>query len=252
MASASSTIVSVHDQIASRLRQEVRNGVLSPGDPLREEHLAARFGVSRSPIRQVLRQLTFEGLLHARPNCGMVVASPPAAEVLEALYQCRSRLECIALRQCFGQLQPADFEHWEAILARLAECCQRKDYAGADQQDGLFHRVIVDKAAPTGSMGVYFAIAAATRNYSIDRNHTCYNDFRELHAIHAALLAMFRLGDVDVACEALAQHILKEDFNAAATKRWYQAGKPASADNVYHPLARMLRQAAKRRSLVSR
>jgi DNA-binding GntR family transcriptional regulator len=247
MASASNSVVSVHDQIASRLRQDVRNGVLAPGEPLREEHLAARFGVSRSPIRQVLRQLTFEGLLHARPNCGMVVSPPPATEVLEALYQCRARLECIALRRCFDHLDSADFEQWEKILASLADCCRRKDYAGADQQDWLFHRVIVDKAAASGSMGVYFAIAAATRDYSIDRNHACYKDFRELHAIHAALLAMFRLGDVDIACEALAQHILKEDFNAAACKRWYKAGKPQSAEKIYDPLARTLRQAAKRR-----
>jgi DNA-binding GntR family transcriptional regulator len=72
--SRGSTVVSIHEQIASRIRADVREGVFSPGDSLREEYLATRFGVSRSPIRQVLQQLTYEGLLHSRPNCGTVVA----------------------------------------------------------------------------------------------------------------------------------------------------------------------------------
>lgn len=247
MTTGSPAVISVHDQIASRLREDVRNGVLSPGDPLREEQLAARFGVSRSPIRQVLRQLTFEGLLHARPNCGMVVAPPPSTDVLEVIYACRARLESIALRQCFQQFESRDFARWNEILDALYECCRREDHAGADRQDWLFHQAIIDKASPAGSMGVYFAIAAATRDYSIDRNRTCYEDFCELYAVHAALVAMFRLGDVDVACEALSQHILKGDFNAAACKRWYKAGKPRSTESVYDPLAQTLREAAKRR-----
>jgi DNA-binding GntR family transcriptional regulator len=143
-------------------------------------------------------------------------------------------------------LEARDFERWNEILDALYECCRREDYVGADHQDWLFHRAIVDQASPGGSMGVYFAIAAATRDYSINRNRTCYQDFCELYAMHAALLAMFRLGDVDVACEALSQHILKEDFNVAACKHWYQAGKPRSAENIYDPLAQSLREAAKR------
>lgn len=248
MSTASPALISVHDQIAARLRADVRSGVLSPGDPLREEQLAARFGVSRSPIRQVLRQLTFEGLLYARPNCGMVVAPPPSPGVLDALYACRARLESIALEQCFDRLDEADFERWEAILAELYDCCRREDYVGADHQDALFHRLFVDKASGSGSLGVYAAIAAATREYSIDRNRTCYKDLCELHAIHAALLAIFRLGEVAVAREALAQHILKGQFNRAAVKRWYRAGKPRSGEGVYDSLASRLREAARQRT----
>jgi len=242
-----SPVISIHDQIANRLRAEVRSGTLAPGDPLREEQLAARFGVSRSPIRQVLQQLTYEGLLRSRPNCGMVVAEPPGAEVVGALYECRAKLETIALRQCFADLDEADFARWQAILDGLYDACLNEDHAGADYQDSLFHRVFMDKASSAGSLGVYLAIAAATRDYSIGRNRTCYDDFRELYVMHAALFAMFRLGDVEIACEALAQHILKEDFNLAACKCWEVAGRPREISEVYKSLVPMLRRAAKRR-----
>jgi DNA-binding GntR family transcriptional regulator len=242
------TVISTLDQIASRLRSEVRRGVFQPGDPLREAHLAARFGVSRSPIRQVLQQLTFEGLLQAKPNCGTIVAEPPTAEVAKALYECRAKLECIALRQCFADLDHGDFERWREILNEMYECCDREDHSGAFFQDSLFHRVIVDKASPAGSLGVYSAIAGATSEYlNIDKNRPFHADFRELYGMHAALYEMIRLGDAEVACEALSQHILKQEFVAASCRRWTEAGKPREYEGVYDSLAQALRRAVKRR-----
>jgi DNA-binding GntR family transcriptional regulator len=244
-----STVVSIHEQIASRIRTDVRKGIFAPGDPLREEHLAARFGVSRSPIRQVLQQLTYEGLLHSRPNCGTVVAAPPSPEIALALYECRAKLECIALRQCFAELDDEDFAHWREILAAMYACCDREDHAGAFHQDALFHQLLIDKASPAGSLGVYSAIAGATSDYlRVDKNRPYHADFRELYGMHAALYAMYRLGDVEVACEALSQHILKQEFVAAACRCWTEAGKPLELEGVYDKLAQGLRRAIRKKS----
>ncbi len=251
--SRSAAVISVHDQIASRLRSDVRRGVLAPGDPLREEHLAARFGVSRSPIRQVLQQLTFEGLLHAKPNRGMVVAEPPSREVAEVLYDCRAKLECLALRQCFHDLNEDDFQNWREILDALYECCDREDHSAAYHLDSLFHRVLIDKASPAGSLGVYSAIAGATSEFlALDENRPFHSDFRELYGMHAALYAMFRLGDVEVACEALSQHIRKQWFVAASCRCWTEAGKPRGYECVYDKLAQPLRRTVNRRKKTRR
>ena len=213
-----------------------------PGEPLREEQLAARFGVSRSPIRHVLQQLTYEGLLHAKPNCGMVVAEPPIPEVMTVLRECRAKLECIALRQCFQELDEADFDRWHQILGAMYEACDRNDHATAYHQDILFHRVIVDKASPAGSMGVYSVIAGATVQFlRTGANRPFHADFRELYAMHAALLAMFRLGDVEIACEALSQHILRGPFVEASFRCWNKAGKPRGYEGIYDRLAESLR-----------
>ncbi len=246
--SCSPAVISVHDQIASRLRSDVRRGVFAPGDPLREEHLAARFGVSRSPIRQVLQQLTFEGLLHSKPNCGMVVAEPPSRDVASVLYDCRAKLECLALRQCFHELNESDFQRWEAILDALYDACDRNDHSGAYHLDSLFHRVLIDKASPAGSLGVYSAIAGATSEFlALDENRPFHADFRELYGMHAALYAMFRLGDLEIACEALSQHIRKQAFVAASCRRWTEAGKPRVYEGIYDKLAQPLRRAVTRR-----
>lgn len=243
-----STVISIHEQIASRIRADVRKGAFAPGDPLREEHLAARFGVSRSPIRQVLQQLTYEGLLHSRPNCGTVVAEPPSPEVALALYECRAKLECIALRQCFDDLNDEDFANWRDILSELYDCCDRGDHDGAFYQDMRFHQLVVEKAAPAGSLGAYFAIAGATGDYlRVDKNRPYHADFRELFGMHAALYAIYRMGDVDIACEALSQHILKQEFVAASCRCWTEAGKSRELEGVYDKLALGLRRALRKK-----
>ena len=240
--SLSNAVISVHQQIASRLRADVRRGVYAPGDSMKEEQLAAQFGVSRSPIRQVLQQLTHEGLLHAKPNSRTVVAEPPTAEIMNVLCECRARLECIALRQCFQELDETDFQRWQKILNTLYDACSHVDHAAAYYQDTLFHRVTVDKAAPAGSMGVYTVIAGATTEYlKIDSNRPFHADFRELYAMHAALFAMYRLGDVDLACEALSQHILRGPFVEASCRCWTEAGKPRDYEGIYDGLAEQLR-----------
>lgn len=246
------TTISVHEQIASQIRSDVCKGVFSPGDPLREEHLAERFGVSRSPIRQVLQKLSYEGLLHFRPNYGTVVAQPPTPEVAEVLYECRARLECLALRQCFDSLDEADFQRWREILEAMYVCCDLGDHGGAYHQDLLFHRLVIEKAAPAGSLGVYFAIAGATSDFlRIDANRPHHADFRELFGMHAALYAMYRLGDVDLACEALSQHILKQEFVRAACRCWTEAGRTRSLDGIYDDLATGLRRALRRKQAES-
>jgi GntR family transcriptional regulator, rspAB operon transcriptional repressor len=235
-------VVSVHQQISARLRADVLIGIYAPGETLREEQLAARFGVSRSPIRQVLQQLTREGLLHAKPNCGTVVAEPPAPEVMMVLLECRAKLECIALRQCFAQLDDGDFERWREILNALHEACDRDDHAAAYHQDMLFHQVIMDKALPAGSMGVYSVIAGATAAFlKVEANRPFHADFRELYAMHASLLAMFRVGDVEIACEALSQHITRGPFVEASCRCWTEAGKPREYAGIYDQLAESLR-----------
>jgi len=239
--SPTNAVVSVHQQIASRLRADVCRGFYAPGDLLKEEQLAARFGVSRSPIRQVLQQLTHEGLLHTKPNSRTVVAEPPSAETMTILRECRARLECLALRKCFHQLNDADFQRWGEILNGIYEACDRGDFAAAYHQDTLFHRVLVDKAAPAGSMGVYTVIAGATTEFlAIDANRPFHADFGELYAMHAALFAMFRLGDVRIASEALSQHILRGPFVEASCRCWTEAGKPREYDGIYDQLAEKL------------
>src|SRR6266568_9551561 len=79
------TIQSMREQITGRLRDDILTGRLAEGERLHEAKLAERFGVSRAPIREVLAQLTHEGLLEAKPNCGVKVAPSDSESVRDLI-----------------------------------------------------------------------------------------------------------------------------------------------------------------------
>lgn len=80
-----------------RIRAAIRDGKLAPGERLTETDLAARFGVSRTPVRQAIARLEAEGLLTHEPRRGLTVTRPDHQQVVE-LYVMREVLEGAAAR----------------------------------------------------------------------------------------------------------------------------------------------------------
>ncbi len=83
------------DEIADTIRHEVATGRYPVGSRLRQEALAADFGVSRTPIREALRKLQAEGLIVFVPRRGALVRGPTPREIREA-YRVRAELEGLA------------------------------------------------------------------------------------------------------------------------------------------------------------
>lgn len=101
--------------LVDALRQEISDGRLHPGEPLRQEQLALRFGTSRIPVREALRTLQAEGLVSYSPNRGAIVAIVSDAEIQEML-EVRLALECHALRLAVPNAADADVAHARRIL----------------------------------------------------------------------------------------------------------------------------------------
>ncbi len=81
----------------ARLVAEIRSGTLRPGARLTETELATRFGISRTPVREAIRQLEAEGLVVHQPRVGAALRALDYAEVTE-LYEMRAVLEGTAAR----------------------------------------------------------------------------------------------------------------------------------------------------------
>ncbi|MEO0792739.1 MAG: GntR family transcriptional regulator, partial [Pseudomonadota bacterium] len=79
------------------VQSEILEGLLQPGDRVKEASLAQRFGLSRTPVREALRRLETRGLLIHEPHRGMVVAKLDASAVGE-LYAMRGLLDGAAAR----------------------------------------------------------------------------------------------------------------------------------------------------------
>jgi DNA-binding GntR family transcriptional regulator len=97
------------DETAAAIRARIMSGEIPIGAQLRQADLAATLGVSRTPIREALRQLQAGGLIEVVPRRGAVVRVPAPWEVREA-YEVRAELEGLACERAVFQITPAQLD----------------------------------------------------------------------------------------------------------------------------------------------
>ncbi len=109
----------ISSAVADHLRQRILGGELESGFQLRQDHLAAEFGVSRIPVREALMQLEAEGLVKLSPHRGATVSSPTPAEI-EEVFELRGILEPRLLMASAPRLTGEDFVKLSALLDEYA------------------------------------------------------------------------------------------------------------------------------------
>jgi DNA-binding GntR family transcriptional regulator len=138
------------DRIVRELRDRVFAGTLPVGSWLRQEAVAAEFAVSRTPVREALRELQARGIVSLLPNRGALVRGPTLKEIREA-YAIRAELEGLAARLAAGRLLAADLDRLrkaEAVFERAATVPGAAEAGGDDWEraNDLFHEVILAAA----------------------------------------------------------------------------------------------------------
>ena len=101
----------IPETIVDALREDIARGVFQPGEALRQEELAARFGVSRIPIREALRQLEKDGVVTVQPNRGAFVTVFTDADVVE-VFELRLLLEVDLLKRAVAKMSAGRRAIW--------------------------------------------------------------------------------------------------------------------------------------------
>jgi DNA-binding GntR family transcriptional regulator len=130
---------------AERLAGQISNAILSgefpPGARLDEQQLAGRFGVSRTPVREALRQLATSGLIDLRPRRGALVASVTPEE-LQTMFAAMAEMEAACARLAALNMTADERQALRQLQETMADLVQRGDpdaYADANQS---FHLAI--------------------------------------------------------------------------------------------------------------
>lgn len=130
------------DYVYRQMRQAIRDGHFRQGERVREEDVARSLGVSRTPVREALRQLQSHGLLDFAAGRGLGVVALDRPQVLE-LYAMRELLEGAAARLAAQHATPAEVAY---IKHLLAEFRQSKDPVRHAAINRAFHGAICDAA----------------------------------------------------------------------------------------------------------
>jgi len=191
--------------IVERLRQSILGGERAAGGQLRQDALAAEFGVSRIPVREALFQLEAEGLVRIEPHKGAVVAGFALAEI-DDVFDLRVLLEPRLLARSVPRLQAADYAEIDALDAAFADAIARHDVAQWGELNARLHLSLYRHAALPRTLAIVAALLQASDRYTrvqLSRNTALARAQRE----HRRLIALSRQGDAKAACAHLVQHI---------------------------------------------
>ncbi|MEY8877689.1 MAG: GntR family transcriptional regulator [Leptothrix sp. (in: b-proteobacteria)] len=133
------------DDVCQRLAEAIVLGQFAPGTRLDEVMLASRFGVSRTPVREALKQLATTGLVQVRPNRGSVVAGLDAAE-LDDMYEAIGELEAACARHAALRMTEAERARLRELHAAGRQAMQASDFDRYDALNLELHQVIIHGA----------------------------------------------------------------------------------------------------------
>jgi DNA-binding GntR family transcriptional regulator len=108
----------IEQQVHNLLRSDILSGLYRPGDKLRQDEVAARFGVSTTPVREAFRGLRAEGLVSIDANKGVIVKELTVDDVAE-IYELRIALEPMLARKAVGSITPESLSAATAIHAQM-------------------------------------------------------------------------------------------------------------------------------------
>jgi DNA-binding GntR family transcriptional regulator len=207
------------DRLAGAIQTRVLSGDVPVGTRLRQEALAEEFGVSRTPVREALRQLQATGLVELHPNRGAVVRGPSAREIREA-YEVRAELEGLAAELAAGRISDRDLlrlreaqalfrKSVETLIARRARRrAPWKDESVWVRANDLFHQAILDAA---GNERLSDTIADLHRSFPRDLTWTALSEssrlLEENVEQHEAVLEAIEQRDSAEARRRMIEHV---------------------------------------------
>ncbi|MFJ9023086.1 GntR family transcriptional regulator [Streptomyces sp. NPDC102259] len=191
------------DEVADRIREAIFNGAYAPGEQLREVELSGEMDVSRGPVREALRLLEREGLVHCAWHRGTTVTTLSTEDVAE-LDSLRGALEDLAVRQVIAHASDED-------LASIAKTAGMMERAGDAHEmvrlDIAFHDAVFAAAGHQRLADAWDGIRCQVHLFlltRIGRSTAGYLD--RIPREHHGLVTALRARDTSTALDLFAAH----------------------------------------------
>ena len=202
---AASEPVTRTEEVRNRLAEEITQGVLAPGTKLDETQLAERFGMSRTPVREALKQLNAMGLVTRGARRMMTVADISPRE-LNQLFEMMGEMEAVCARMATSNMTSEERKR----LARLHEKCRESMHHGDSQgyvaANAAFHNAIYDG---THNIYVVESVQQLKGRLAPFRQAQLYTPDRTARSFeeHEAIVNAIMRGDKDAAAQATRAHM---------------------------------------------
>ncbi|MFI8877009.1 GntR family transcriptional regulator [Streptomyces sp. NPDC055243] len=191
------------DEVADRIREAIFSGAYAPGAQLREVELSGELDVSRGPVREALRLLEREGLVHCAWHRGTTVTTLSTEDVAE-LDSLRGALEDLAVRQVIARASEEDL----ASVAKTADMMERAaDAHEMVRWDIAFHDAVFAAAGHRRLADAWDGIRCQVHLFLLTRIGRSTKDYLDrIPREHRGLVAALRARDSAAALDLFATH----------------------------------------------
>jgi len=199
------------------IQRKIVSGELRSGQVVSEQSLATELGISRTPVREAIRQLEHEGVFKQVPRYGTVVRTLSRRDLME-LYELREALEPFAVAQAAGKVGGDDLELLEKLceeIRTIAVAVKKSKRSTPDtvmmrrllSADLGFHMVLLRNSGNRRMMKIIGDSRLLTGIFGMPRQEHDLDVLEETYRFHTRILKAVRDGDAEKARAAMAEHI---------------------------------------------
>ncbi|MEU7028327.1 GntR family transcriptional regulator [Streptomyces sp. NPDC046275] len=200
--------------VLAELRRAITTGELRPGDPIRQDALAARLDVSRVPLREALKALEAEGLVVHHVHRGYYVAELSLAD-LEEIYRIRRLLETEAVRTALVRAPDGLADALERVQEEVERAARAGDVTVMAEANRRFHFTLIEASGMPRLVRLITTLWDATDAYRALYYAEDPHRERAVHE-HRAVVSAVAEGDEEAAVRWLDEH---RDHAVAALRR---------------------------------
>lgn len=197
---------SLRGKVYDRIREDILNGVYQEQEELKEATLGEKMGVSRTPVREALRQLELEGLVEIIPNKGARVTGITKKDI-EDIYQIRYLLEGLSARWATEHITEEQLEKMEETLYLTEFHARKENFVQVYDLDSQFHELLYEASGSkmlNHILSDFHMYLTRIRKTSLATDNRSKNSTDE----HRAILDAIKERDPDKAEECAHNHIL--------------------------------------------
>jgi DNA-binding GntR family transcriptional regulator len=199
----------MHDLVFSTLMEDILSGRLKPGEKLNISDISERLGVSRTPVREALKQLMSVGLVENIPHRSPFVKKLSIEEIIE-LYYIRAALEGVASRLAAQRLSGEQIEELERLCIQMEKKAQSGKYDDFSEDNSKFHFLVYEATNSPRLKEMIFQYYRQCEQYRA-LVMELPGSYKEVCQEHKNILDAFKKRDLDQADNFARQH----HFNSA-------------------------------------
>ena len=199
---------SLADRVFEHLENAIYTGVYPAGAVLTETYLSQELGVSRTPVREALRQIEQEGLVEYVSHVGCSVKEFTDRDIYE-IYLLRADLEILSVKLCEGKFSPETIAQLEKICQEMDQVQDVEDFDETIQNDNDFHACIVQESGLDRLYQLWSSLTPCNTIVFYTRPGPTEFAVHNQRRIHQRVLDAIKTGDQTVICQALLDHYME-------------------------------------------